>query len=576
MKRILFLILVTAVLISTCVPAHAAEGRKSTLPENGKTYTIQGTSRYGTQGYTMTTLSIQNDVNHSVFDTVGYPSYFVNTCFTFEEVEDGVFKILPVSMPGWCLQVGDGGGYLPGYITVHAAIFENKPEQLWTLQENGTGYYLSCMSEPDHVLGVVSGRPCPVPMDDKNRITFYFEETTITFPDTQIHVKAPEGWYPGLWVTPKNEDPIEWGGFTIMEKNEDGWFSYPAPWDSSCDCSIVNHAKTGVAAQGYTHDELFDLEDLDFSTDKWVVITDDPNVEGDLTYKIYDYNPDEPLKPDQAYTISIGWPLSIMPEKGLQGTNLMVGGQGDLSLSFYFDKTEDGYYTITPASMPGWRLQLSEGKIITEKPQDIPEQKWSIVACDDGYTISSAADPSLFIGKTTPPADHNQESGDLILSAEPDHKVWKIKESPLAFSEHSVYVKAPEHWAPGLVGDYGSWCAGIMVQQDNGWFSFPLYPYQPQDYRFMITNYMVNAWSSQYGPPDCVVGIHQLEPDKDYWIVISDDPNVDGDLTYKVYDYNPDEESPKTADPVMLALPVVTLLTSATAMICLLRRRKTV
>jgi hypothetical protein len=78
-----------------------------------------------------------------------------------------------------------------------------------------------------------------------------------------------------------------------MEKNEDGWFSYPAPWDSSCDCSIVNHAETGVAAQGYTHDELFDLEDLDFSTDKWVVITDDPNVDGDLTYKIYDHNPDE-------------------------------------------------------------------------------------------------------------------------------------------------------------------------------------------------------------------------------------------------------------------------------------------
>ena len=58
----------------------------------------------------------------------------------------------------------------------------------------------------------------------------------------------------------------------------------------------------------------------------------------------------------------------------------------------------------------------------------------------------------------------------------------------------------------------------------------------------------------------------------DKWIVISDDPNVDGDLTYKVYDYNPDEP-PKTADPVMLVIPAIGLLASATAMICLLRRK---
>ena len=301
MKRILFLILAAAVLISICVPAYAAEDRKSALPEDGKTYIMRGILQSDKNNkprvYDMMALGVdENGQNHSYLYTTNYPTYFVNVSFTFEEIEDGVFKILPVSMPGWCLQVGKAS-FLAGHEAVRAASFENKPEQLWTLKENGNGYYLSCMSEPEKVLGGHPGAIHPVPIDDKDCITFYFEETAVTFPDTQIHVKAPEGWYPGLWVTPKNEDPIEWGGFTIMEKKEDGWFSYPAPWDSSCDCSIVNHAKTGVGAQGYKHDELFDLENIDFSTDKWVVITDDPNVEGDLTYKLYDYNPDgEPPK----------------------------------------------------------------------------------------------------------------------------------------------------------------------------------------------------------------------------------------------------------------------------------------
>ena len=278
-------------------------------PEDGKTYTIQGIAESGgIHWYSMAPFVIDADgINHSLFDTVGLPRHFVNTSFTFEEVKDGVFKILPVSMPGWCLQVSKSVD-LNGEPTVHAAIFENKPEQLWAIIPHEDGYYLSCMSAPDQVLGRHTAGVQPVPSVAKNAITFYFAETTVAFPDTRIYVKAPEGWRPGLWVTPENGNPLKWGGFAIMEKNEDGWYSYPAPWDSKCDCDIVNHAKTGVAAQSFNRDELFDLGDIDFSTDKWVVITDDPNVEGDLTYKIYDYNPDGE-SPKTADTVTLAVPV---------------------------------------------------------------------------------------------------------------------------------------------------------------------------------------------------------------------------------------------------------------------------
>ena len=291
----------SAILLFLCIfleimPRHAlqtnAAEAENTFPMEGKIYGIRGTSPNGREEtYQMLPLIVhENGRNDSFLDSSHVPESFVDLCFSFEEVEDGVFKILPVSMPGWCLQLGESALPLME-LAVHAAVFENKPEQLWTLKQHEDGYYLSCMSAPDQVLGNHNAGVQPVSIDSKNAITFYFEEKDISFPDSRIHVKAPEGWHPGLWVTPATEEPPKWAGFTIMEKNANGWFSYPAPWYTECD--IINHAKVGVAAQIYKHDEEFTLEDMDFSTDKWVVISDDPNVDGDLSYKLYDYNPDE-------------------------------------------------------------------------------------------------------------------------------------------------------------------------------------------------------------------------------------------------------------------------------------------
>ena len=193
-----------------------------------------------------------------------------------------------------------------------------------------------------------------------------------------------------------------------------------------------------------------------------------------------------------------------------------------------------------------------------------------IVACEDGYTISSAANPTLFIGRND---DSSRQT--VVLLAEPDDKVWKIEKSQLEFSKHSLYVKAPEHWAPGLEGHYGGWNIGVMAQQENGWFSFPLWPTVDKINYGLVANLMVSIPGGQFSIPDSSVYLEQLEPDKDYWIVITDDPNVDGDLTYQVYDYNPDEEPPKTADPVTLAVPAFILLTSTIAIAWLHHRRKT-
>ncbi len=564
---------VAAILLFLCIflgimPRHALQAtaaENDSLPKEGVLYTLSCTDSkkqvVSLEFFIGGVISIEKNLGGSLrLSWNDAPDVKNLGCaFLFEEVQDGYYIIIPAAAPGFCLQV-----YLENERkTVYGSKFDNKPEQLWTITPFEGGIQISNAAVPDLVLGLSDDRPINVHMTTGEWV-FKLEESQIVFPEHRIHVKAPDFWAPGTVYKSST--------IVFMPREDDGWYSW---YNNGKSISIENLAISSPMAQVLPPDFSIGVQTENPNQDYWVVITDDPNVEGDLTYKVYDYNPDdEPLKPGQAYSISIGWPLSIMPEKGLQGTNLMVGGQGDLSFSFYFDKTKDGYYTISPASMPGWQLQLSEGKIITEKPQDIPEQKWSIVACDDGYTISSAADPTLFIGKTTPPADHNQESGDLVLSAEPDHKVWRIRESPLAFSKHSVYAKAPEHWAPGLVGDYGSWCVGIMEKQADGWFSFPLYPYQPEYYSCQIVNYMVDAWSSQYGAPDSNAALYRLEPDKDYWVVITDDPNVDGDLTYKVYDYNPDEEPPKTADPMTLTLPAFGLLTSAVAIFFLLRRRR--
>ena len=90
----------------------------------------------------------------------------------------------------------------------------------------------------------------------------------------------------------------------------------------------------------------------------------------------------------------------------------------------------------------------------------------------------------------------------------------------------------------------------------------------------MIENLAISSPMAQIFPLDFKIHLAVEDPSKDYWVVISDDPNVEGDLTYKLYDYNPDGEPPKTADPVMLAVPALCLLASAASIAYLLRKRK--
>ena len=210
---LLFLCLLLGIM-PRIAPTASAEETASVLPEDGKTYVMWGTwvsdkTTTKPRTYGMHPLGIRNGVNISYLSTNGYPPYFVNTCFTFEEIETGVFKILPVSMPGFCLQVGNI--WANGEATTHAAVFENKPEQFWTLKPCEGGYYLSCTSAPDQVLGLSGTTLLPVPIDSKYRVIFSFEEATVEFPDSTIYVKAPEGWHPGLWVTPKDllEDTLK-------------------------------------------------------------------------------------------------------------------------------------------------------------------------------------------------------------------------------------------------------------------------------------------------------------------------------------------------------------------------------
>ena len=108
-----------------------------------------------------------------------------------------------------------------------------------------------------------------------------------------------------------------------------------------------------------------------------------------------------------------------------------------------------------------------------------------------------------------------------------------------------------------------------MPKGEGGWYSY----YHNGNY-IDIENLAISPSMAQVFPPDFRLSLQVENPDQDYWIVITDDPNVDGDLTYQVYDYNPDEP-PKTADPVTLTIPALSLLLSSIAIIYLLRRRKT-
>ena len=298
----LFVCILLGIMPIYALQISAAEA-ENIFPEEGKIYNIGYTYARGIHHYegslamyiglfldngTQTTSYLVTSGKLSDNDKL-----WLRCAFSFEKTEDGYYKILPVCMPGRCLQLGVGFRDEP---SVAVGIYEGKPEQKWivTPVENG-GYRICSATYSDDPLGMIGQNIYPTLNDEDTVFTFYFVESPISFPSTRIYVKAPEDWYPGIWVYP-NQENVEYSWYleAVMEKGEDGWFSFPSP--SGTECKIVNHVRKGVGEQHYEEDDVLDIVDTDFSTDKWVVISDDPNVEGDLTYKVYDYNPDEPPK----------------------------------------------------------------------------------------------------------------------------------------------------------------------------------------------------------------------------------------------------------------------------------------
>ena len=351
----------------------------------------------------------------------------------------------------------------------------------------------------------------------------------------------------------------------------------------------MNQAVTGAGAQGYKHDERFSLEGIDFSTDKWVVITDDPNIDGDLTYQVYDYNPDDPPPEEdplpkegvlytlswteeekQSYTLEFALHYNSINVETLACGPLIASSYNAhntkrITCAFYFKEVQKGYYAIIPATAPDVCLQvnLNEYKTVSSRRFDNkPEQLWTITPCEGGIQISNAAVPDLVLGL-------RDGVGSMDVCMTTGKWVFTPEESQVIFPEHRIYVKVPDFWAPCSYG-FGSNLV-FMPKGEDGWYSY----YYDGDY-IDIENLAISSPLTQVTPPDFRVSLQLKKTNQDYWVVISDNPNVGGDLSYKLYDYNPDGEPPKTADPVTLALPVFTLLTSAIVLSCLLRRRKTV
>ena len=271
----------------------AAEENGTVLPEEGKLYGIRCVEPTGQERnlmfYTMvvTEDAVLSDSFLS-YNTI-VPNAWVDTAFYFEKTDEGYYRICPLNMPGWYLEWGDSSFGK----TIHAGRFAEKPEQLWILKPlDDGGFYISNATAPDRILGYERSTYYLELPESKAGFTFFLEEKNIEFPKAQIHIKSPQEWHPGIWVMQlRSDDETKWGGQVVMEKGTDDWYSFAAPWEEAC--KIVNYARKGVGEQNYEHDEVFDIVDIDFSTDKWIIISDDPNVEGDLTYKIYDYNPDE-------------------------------------------------------------------------------------------------------------------------------------------------------------------------------------------------------------------------------------------------------------------------------------------
>ncbi len=594
---LLFLCIFLGIMPRHALQATAAEA-ENTFPEGGKIYNI---------GYTYNQGKILREGNLSMYiglflengtqttsrlDTNGKLSdrhkLWLRCAFSFEKTEDGYYKILPVCMPGRCLQLGTGYRDEPG---VTVGFYEGKPEQKWILTplENG-GYHFSSAAHPDAPLGEIGQNIYPTLNDEDTVFTFYLAESPISFPSTRVYVKAPEDWYPGIWVYPSQEDvEYSWHWEAVMEQGEDGWYSFPSP--SGTECKIVNHVRKGVGEQHYEHDDIFDIVDTDFSTDKWVVITDDPNVAGDLTYKVYDYNPDDPPpEEDPLPKEGVLYALSLEESEtrihtlefalhygSINAETLACGpliadlydksfhhNKPDLkspTYAFYFKEVQEGYYAIIPAAAPDVCLQviLNEYKAVTGRKFDNkPEQLWTLTPCEGGIRISNAAVPDLVLGLS------DDKYAIINVHMTTGEWVFKLEESQIVFPEHRIHVKAPDFWAPCIAFN----SRVVFMPKKDGWYSY----YYIGNHT-VIENLALSSPMAQVTPPDFRVSLQLEKPNQDYWVVISDDPNVDGDLSYKLYDYNPDDEPPKTADPVMLAIPAFSLLASAIAMAWLLRRK---
>ena len=246
----------------------------------------------------------------------------------------------------------------------------------------------------------------------------------------------------------------------------------------------------------------------------------------------------------------------------------------DLCYLFKFFYVGEGKYTI--ACLGGnysKRLGLVNGKVELVEAADVPQQQWYIIPNGELFEIRSAAESNKCLTRV------NQHGSlyDPGISGDGETALWCIAESEVGEpSDYYVYVKAPEHWAPAMysprnkANPWNNWTA--MVSGEYGWYYMSV-GNETAGWT-IISNLTMRNISSPNRIPDAYVEVG-LEPKQNCWVVITDDPNVDGDTAFTVYDYNPDEESPKTADPVMLVVPAFGLLASATAMICLLRRKKT-
>ena len=81
-----------------------------------------------------------------------------------------------------------------------------------------------------------------------------------------------------------------------------------------------------------------------------------------------------------------------------------------------------------------------------------------------------------------------------------------------------------------------------------------------------ITNWLYFPDGAIYYP-DRATTLLALQPDSDVWVVISDDPNVTGDISWEVSYTNPDESSPKTSDDIDGSFALL-LMCVSTAAIC--------